>query len=190
MPACRDMFSHVLACFNRVFASWHASAISPCALCEPFFRLPRAWCCLCLRVPIMSGVDGREDDINEMLHRIESLVAARTEQGNTKQQLMALEADLAEREDALAERERQLVAREAAVATREEAVARREGRAQITPPPPPVTRALCETCHVGVCSRNSVCFDRWNRDMHTHTCTACHQQWKRTGVKGHGRGKR
>ena len=138
----------------------------------------------------MSGVDGRrDDDINEMLHRIESLVAARTDQGNTKQDLMALEASLENREQQLAERERLLVQREAAVAAREEAVARRESIALVNPPPPPVQRAVCEHCGMGTCSRNSVCFDRHGNHMHTHSCTACHQRWKRTGDKGKGRSR-
>ena len=139
----------------------------------------------------MSNLDGHEDETNYLLHRIETMIAARTEAGNTKEDLEEREAALEERETMIQDRETTLADRERLVAAREEAVARRESLSQINPPPPPVNteRAKCQHCGHGVCSRSSPCFDSFGRDMHTHGCAACHDEWKKYGQKGRGRGK-
>ena len=139
----------------------------------------------------MSNTQGQEDNINEMLHRIETMIAERSSRGTSKAALDEKEEMLDDRETELEERERAVREREAALATREEAVARREALQTINPPPPPVPlvrgRGACEHCGVGVCSRTSACFDEYGRDLHTHGCRACHVAWKKTGHKGGGR---
>ena len=133
----------------------------------------------------MAGLEGKEDEVNHMLHRIETMLAMRSRAGNTRGDLELFEAELEQRERDLREREAALAEREASVAQRESALARRESLTAITPPPPPVQRATCETCGRNICSRGSVCYDRWGRDIHAHECHACMSRW---GQRGQGYG--
>ena len=140
----------------------------------------------------MSNVDGHEDEINYVLHRIESMIAARTEAGHTREALEEKEAALEERETLLLDREASLAERERLVQAREEAVARRENIAQINPPPPPVprpARAVCDHCGRGVCSRSSACYDEWGRDNHTHGCSIVLGSGRSTAAKAAIRAK-
>ena len=72
----------------------------------------------------MSGMDGKEEQVNEMLHHIETMLAMRSRAGRTRGELDMFESELEEREWDLAERERALAEREASVAQREAALAR------------------------------------------------------------------
>ena len=140
----------------------------------------------------MSRLDGHEDEVNGILHRIETMIAARTSTGQTKAQLEELERQLQEREAAILAREADVLDRERQVAAREAAVGQRESLQQITPPPPPVQlrtrRAVCDHCGQNVCSRGSACIDANGRDIHSpHNCYQCYRSWKHG--KGGSKGK-
>ena len=139
----------------------------------------------------MSRIDGHEDEVNGILHRIETMIAARTAAGATKADLENMQAQLDLREEAIAAREADVLERERQVAAREAAVGQRENLQQITPPPPPVQarprRALCDHCGQGVCARNSACYDNYGNDLHRHNCYECYRPWKSGGKGGKGK---
>ena len=127
----------------------------------------------------MSRVEGHEDDINEMLYKIETMITARTATGQTRDDLEAKEVELELREEAVPTRDTDVTDRERKVASRENEVAQREQLQQITPPPPPAMtrRGMCDICGETVCSRTSPCFDQWGNDLRRHKCTACYRSW-------------
>lgn len=117
-----------------------------------------------------------EKEVNFMLEKIADMCQSREKEQATKLEDWAKE----------------LAAREAAVASREAAVALREAEARLGDPPDRVSRGLCESCGVGICSRSSPCFDKDGRSTHHHNCHDCYKQYKsdkRDGRKGTGRSR-